>query len=140
MRSLRSTGAAARGRMVLILLLAVTGVLVGLIGMHALAGSAHAGHDAATAPAAAQVMVEDGMPRCGEATGCEELGLMAASCVLALLALALLLPLSPARLVLGFASASSLLVLVVVVLHRRHDRCCLSPTSRRRPRLVFRLA
>ena len=83
--------------MVLILLLAVTGVLVGLIGMHALAGSAHAGHDAATAPAAAQVMVEDGMPRCGEATGCEELGLMAASCVLALLALALLLPLSPAR-------------------------------------------
>ena len=97
MRSLRSTGAAARGRMVLVLLLAVTGVLVGLIGMHALAGSAHAGHDAATAPAAAQVMVEDGMPRCGEATGCEELGLMAASCVLALLALALLLPLSPAR-------------------------------------------
>ena len=88
-----------RARILLALLLAVAGVLVGLLGMHVLGGGTHAAHDAAPAAAISHAMGEDHAPAtayCGE-TGCDELGLMAASCVLALLALTLLLPASPAR-------------------------------------------
>ncbi|GEK80594.1 DUF6153 family protein [Agrococcus baldri] len=91
-------GAVPRARHLLVLLLAVTGVLVGLLGMHGFEGTSHATRDAAHTPAA-HVVVDDGGPaflHCAE-TGCDELGLMAASCVLALLALTLLLPASPVR-------------------------------------------
>jgi hypothetical protein len=101
--SSRPADAVPRARILLALLLAVAGVLVGLLGMHVLGGGTHAAHDAAPAPAISHAMGEDLAPasaHCGE-TGCDELGLMAASCVLALLALTLLLPASPVRWVVG---------------------------------------
>lgn len=101
MRALSSKPADAvpRARILLALVLAVAGVLVGLLGMHVMGGGAPAAHDAAPAPAISHAMGEDHAPapaHCGE-TDCDELGLMAASCVLALLALTLLLPVSPVR-------------------------------------------
>lgn len=95
----RPADAAPHARILLALLLAVAGVLVGLLGMHVLGGGTHAAHDAAPAPGISHAMGDDHAPApayCGE-TGCDELGLMAASCVLALLALTLLLPASPVR-------------------------------------------
>lgn len=97
MRALSSGPAAVipRVRLLLALLLAVAGVLVGLLGMHALSDGAQAGNDAAPFPTIAHSMGEDhasASASCGE-TGCDELGLMAVGCVLALLAFTLL----PAR-------------------------------------------
>ncbi|SDS33078.1 DUF6153 family protein [Agrococcus carbonis] len=97
--SSRPAGAAPRARILLALVLAVAGVLVGLLGMHVLGGGTHAAHDAAPAESVSHSMGEDQTPavgHCGD-TGCDELGLMAVSCVLALLALTSLLPASPAR-------------------------------------------
>lgn len=96
MRALSSRPAdtVPRARILFALLLAVAGVLIGLLGMHVLGGGTHAVHDAAPASAFSHAMSEDHAPAsayCGE-TGCDELGLMAASCVLALLVLAVLLP------------------------------------------------
>lgn len=95
----RRGNAVSRTRLLLVvLILAVTGVLVGLLGMHVLGGTPHAAHDAAHAAASQSMSDDHAAPgaHCGE-TGCDELGLMVASCVLALLALTLLLPTSPTR-------------------------------------------
>lgn len=86
----------SRQRKLFLLLVAIAGVIVGLLGMHVLVGGSHAGHDAPPPSATAQAtaMTEQAPApagRCGE-TGCDELGLMAATCALALLALSLLAP------------------------------------------------
>ncbi len=95
----RRGNAVSRTRLLLVvLILAVTGVLVGLLAMHVLGGTPHAAHDAAHTAASQSMSDDHAAPgvHCGE-TGCDELWVMAASCVLALLALTLLLPASPVR-------------------------------------------
>lgn len=96
MHELRSLtrGVLHRARTVLLLLVAVVGVIAGLLGMHVLGGGSHPAHEAPAPHTVSHVTAEEAQPasgHCGEA-GCDELGLMAVGCVLALLALSLLLP------------------------------------------------
>lgn len=83
-----------QARRLFLLLVAIVGVIVGLLGMHVLGGGPQAALDAPTPPGATHIMAEpDPAPAapCGE-MGCDELGVMAATCVLVLLALTLLAP------------------------------------------------
>ncbi|MFA4840942.1 MAG: DUF6153 family protein [Agrococcus sp.] len=96
MRMLRGVAAdpVHRARILFPLLLAAAGVILGLLSMHVVDGGSHAAHGAPAAPAAAHVMPHDApapADPCGDA-GCDELGVMAVACALALLALLALLP------------------------------------------------
>jgi hypothetical protein len=84
----------SRVRSLSLLIVAIAGVVVGLLGMHVLGGGSQAALDAPTAPGAVHVMAEPDPTPAGycDAVGCDELGLMAATCVIALLALTLLAP------------------------------------------------
>ncbi|MCR8671497.1 hypothetical protein [Agrococcus sp. HG114] len=125
------------GPRLLLLVLAVTAVLMGLLGMHTLSGGSHAAHDASPLPVATESRhVGDHTGHAGHeqtvapvdaagplaalectSDGCEALVAMAAGCVLALLVLGLLL--------LRRAAAGSL---VRLPLPERHVR----PTGMRR--------
>ncbi|MEV7527680.1 hypothetical protein [Agrococcus sediminis] len=62
-----------RARTLLLLLVAVVGVIAGLLGMHVLGGGSHTGHEAAAPHTVSHVTAEETQPasgHCGE-TGCD---------------------------------------------------------------------
>lgn len=89
-----ATHPSSRARRLVLLIVAIAGVLFAPLSMHVLGGGSQAALDGPTAPGVVHVMTEPDPTPAGycDDVGCDELGLMAATCVMALLALTLLAP------------------------------------------------
>lgn len=94
-------------RTMLALILGVTAVIVGMLSMHVLAGEPAAPHGGAphseVQASAVEAAHHPGTLDCA-AGGCDGMGAMAASCMLALIALALALRITPVRWTLSSAA------------------------------------